>query len=133
MEARKQEWELLSSLWIGKLKSYLKVRNCLGTKTKQELLKGWAPISCKGRFPKIEYWLITKTMVSEDQKKELVQRGNSPVEAPQASPIKNPPQQTPSTGRKAPNRNQKSNKKAKGKGKPKWNKPYLQNNRTPKK
>ncbi|MBW0569302.1 hypothetical protein O181_109017 [Austropuccinia psidii MF-1] len=73
-------------------------------------------------------------MLSEDQKKKLAQgKENSPVEAPQASTSKNPPQQVPSKPKQAPKTNQKGKQKAKGKEKPKWNKPYLQNYRIPKK
>ncbi|MBW0527793.1 hypothetical protein O181_067508 [Austropuccinia psidii MF-1] len=67
-------------------------------------------------------------MFSEDQKKTLAQgKANSPVEAPQASTRKNVPQQVPKQGKKIPKSNQK------GKEKPKWNKPYPQNYRIPKK
>ncbi|MBW0542236.1 hypothetical protein O181_081951 [Austropuccinia psidii MF-1] len=57
----------------------------------------------------------------------------SPVEAPQASTSKSPPQQVPNKDKKAPKSNQKGKPKAKGKAKSKWNKPYPQNYRIPKK
>ncbi|MBW0592189.1 hypothetical protein O181_131904 [Austropuccinia psidii MF-1] len=73
-------------------------------------------------------------MLSEDQKKKLAQgKDNSPVEAPQASTSKNPPQPVPNKPKQAPKTNQKGKQKAKGKAKPKWNKPYPQNYRIPKK
>ncbi|MBW0564228.1 hypothetical protein O181_103943 [Austropuccinia psidii MF-1] len=73
-------------------------------------------------------------MLSKDQKKELAQgKENSQVEAPQAFKSKNTPQQVPNKPNKIPKTNQKGNQKEKGKPKPKWNKPYLQNYRIPKK
>ncbi|MBW0528159.1 hypothetical protein O181_067874 [Austropuccinia psidii MF-1] len=72
-------------------------------------------------------------MLSEDQKKKLAQgKKNSPVEAPQASTSKNPPQKVSSKGKQNPNSNQKGKQKAKGKANPKWRKPYPQNYRIPK-
>ncbi|MBW0593483.1 hypothetical protein O181_133198 [Austropuccinia psidii MF-1] len=52
-----------------------------------------------------------------------------PIEAPQAFTRKNPPQQVPKKPKKTP----KTNQKGKVKAKPKWNKPYPQNYRIPKK
>ncbi|MBW0510644.1 hypothetical protein O181_050359 [Austropuccinia psidii MF-1] len=73
-------------------------------------------------------------MLSEDQKKKLAQgKYNSPVDSPQASTRKNLPQQVPNKDNKTPKSNQKGKKKAKVKEKPKWNKPYPQNYRIPKK
>ncbi|MBW0563526.1 hypothetical protein O181_103241 [Austropuccinia psidii MF-1] len=73
-------------------------------------------------------------MLSEDQKKKLDQgKDNIPVEAPQASTSKNPPQQVPKKDKQTPKSNHKGKQKAKGKGKFKWNKPYRQNYRIPKK
>ncbi|MBW0510108.1 hypothetical protein O181_049823 [Austropuccinia psidii MF-1] len=60
-------------------------------------------------------------------------QGNSPVEAPQASTRKNLPQQVPNKPNQAPKTNQKCIKKAKGKEKLMWNKPYPQNYKIPKK
>ncbi|MBW0510785.1 hypothetical protein O181_050500 [Austropuccinia psidii MF-1] len=69
-------------------------------------------------------------MLSEDQNKKLAQeKENSPVEAPQASTRNNTPQKVPTKTKQAPKTNQKGKKKAK----PKWNKPYPQNYRIPKK
>ncbi|MBW0583263.1 hypothetical protein O181_122978 [Austropuccinia psidii MF-1] len=69
-------------------------------------------------------------MLSEDQKKKLAQgKDNSQVEAPKASKRKNWPQQVPKKDKQTPKRNQKGKKKEK----PKWNKPYPQNHRIPKK
>ncbi|MBW0522706.1 hypothetical protein O181_062421 [Austropuccinia psidii MF-1] len=76
----------------------------------------------------IKAWLKNQSMLSEDQKKKLAQgKDNSPVEAPQASTRKHLPQQVPNKGNKKPKNNQKV------KAKPKWNKPYPQNYRIPKK
>ncbi|MBW0556763.1 hypothetical protein O181_096478 [Austropuccinia psidii MF-1] len=73
-------------------------------------------------------------MLSEDQKKKLAQgKDNTPVEAPQASTSKNQPQPVPNKPKKPPKTNQKGKQKAKGKAKHKWNKPYPQNYRIPKK
>ncbi|MBW0593322.1 hypothetical protein O181_133037 [Austropuccinia psidii MF-1] len=100
----------------------------MGLENTEELLKGWTPMSFKGQVQQIKAWLKNQSMLSEDQKKKLAQgKENSPVEAPQASTSKNPPQQVPSKPKKAPKTNQK------GKAKPKWNKPYPQNYRIPKK
>ncbi|MBW0472719.1 hypothetical protein O181_012434 [Austropuccinia psidii MF-1] len=49
-------------------------------------------------------------------------KGNSSVEAPQASRSKKPPQKMPNKDKQTPKSNQKGKKKAK----PKWNKPYPQ-------
>ncbi|MBW0566474.1 hypothetical protein O181_106189 [Austropuccinia psidii MF-1] len=73
-------------------------------------------------------------MLSEYQKKKLAQgKENTPVEAPQASTSKIPPQPGPNKPKQTPKTNQKGKQKAKGKAKPKWNKPYPQNYRIPKK
>ncbi|MBW0584550.1 hypothetical protein O181_124265 [Austropuccinia psidii MF-1] len=73
-------------------------------------------------------------MLSEDQKKKLAQgKEKSPVEAPQASTRKNPPQQVPNKPKKTLKTNQMGKQKAKEKAKTKWNKPYPQNYRIPKK
>ncbi|MBW0588215.1 hypothetical protein O181_127930 [Austropuccinia psidii MF-1] len=73
-------------------------------------------------------------MLSEDQKKKLAQgKDNTPVEAPQASTSKNTPQTVPNKPKKTQKTNQKGKKKAKGKAKPKWNNPYPQSYRIPKK
>ncbi|MBW0506202.1 hypothetical protein O181_045917 [Austropuccinia psidii MF-1] len=75
-------------------------------------------MSFKEKVQQIKSWLKNKSMLSEDQKKKLVQgNDNSPVEAPQASTSKNTPQKVPK----------------KGKAKSKWNKPYPQNCRILKK
>ncbi|MBW0578391.1 hypothetical protein O181_118106 [Austropuccinia psidii MF-1] len=61
-------------------------------------------------------------MLSEDQKKKLAQgKEKSPREL-----LK--PQQAPKKDNPAPNRK----RKGRGKAKSKWNKPYLQNSRIPK-
>ncbi|MBW0463064.1 hypothetical protein O181_002779 [Austropuccinia psidii MF-1] len=73
-------------------------------------------------------------MLSEDQKKKLAQeKEKSPVEALQESTSKNLPQQVPKKPKQTPKTNQKGNQKEKGKANPKWNKPYPQNYRIPKK
>ncbi|MBW0591859.1 hypothetical protein O181_131574 [Austropuccinia psidii MF-1] len=91
-------------------------------------------MSCKGQVQQIKYWLKTQSMLSEEKKKKLAQgKENSPVEAPQASTSKTPPQEVPNKPKKTPKTNPKGKQKAKGKPKPKWNKPYLQNYSIPKK
>ncbi|MBW0506106.1 hypothetical protein O181_045821 [Austropuccinia psidii MF-1] len=128
MGAKQQEWELLPSLWIGIMNSYLQVKKLMGPEKTEELLKGWIPISCKGQVQQIKAWLKGQSMLSEDQKKKLAQgKENSPVAAPQASTSKNPPQEVPKKPKQTPKTNQK------GKEKRKWNKPYTQNYRNPKK
>ncbi|MBW0546233.1 hypothetical protein O181_085948, partial [Austropuccinia psidii MF-1] len=60
-------------------------------------------------------------ILSEDQKKKLAQgKENSPLEAPQASTSKNPPQQVPSKPKQPPKTNQKGKQKAKGKANPNY-------------
>ncbi|MBW0509682.1 hypothetical protein O181_049397 [Austropuccinia psidii MF-1] len=102
----------------------------MGPEKTEELLKGWTPISCKGQVQQIKAWLKNQSMVSENQKKKLAQgKENSRVEASQASTSEHPSQQVP----KKPNKPPKTNQKGKKKAKPKWNKPYPQNYRIPKK
>ncbi|MBW0514903.1 hypothetical protein O181_054618 [Austropuccinia psidii MF-1] len=110
------------------MNSYLQVKNFMGPEKTEELLKGWTPMSCKGQVQPLKAWLKNQSMLSEDQKKKLAKgKENSPVEDPQASTSKNPPQKLPNKPKQSPKTNQK------GKAKPKWNKPYLQNYRIPKK
>ncbi|MBW0589234.1 hypothetical protein O181_128949 [Austropuccinia psidii MF-1] len=131
---KQKEWELQPSNWIGTMNSYLQVKNFVGPENTEDLLKGWKPMSCKGKVQQVKSWLKNQSMLSEDQKKKLAQgKENSPVEAPQASTNKNPPQKVPSKPKQAPKTNEKGKQKAKGKAKPKWNKPYPQNYRIPKK
>ncbi|MBW0580179.1 hypothetical protein O181_119894 [Austropuccinia psidii MF-1] len=112
------------------MSSYLQVKKLMGPEKTEALLKGWTPISCKGQVQWIKAWLKNKRMLSEDQKKKLDQvKDNNPVEAPQASTSQNPPQQVPKKGKKTP----ENSHKGKQKEKPKWNKPYPQNYRIPKK
>ncbi|MBW0577052.1 hypothetical protein O181_116767 [Austropuccinia psidii MF-1] len=93
-----------------------------GPEKTEELLKGWTLMSCKGR-------LKNQRMLSEDKMKLAQGNDNTPVEAPKASTSKGPPQPVPKKPKKAP----KTNQKGKQKAKPKWNKPYPQNYRIPKK
>ncbi|MBW0590151.1 hypothetical protein O181_129866 [Austropuccinia psidii MF-1] len=119
MAAKQQEWELLPSLWIGTINSYLQVKKFMEPEKTEELLKGWTPMSFKGQVLQIKAWLKNQTMLSEDQKKKLAQgKENSQVEAPQASTSKNPPQKVPNKPKQAPKTNQKGKQKAKGKAKP---------------
>ncbi|MBW0462027.1 hypothetical protein O181_001742 [Austropuccinia psidii MF-1] len=58
----------------------------MGPENKEDLLKGWKPMSCKGQVQQIKALLKNQSMLSEDQKNKLVKgKDNSPVEAPQAS------------------------------------------------
>ncbi|MBW0520264.1 hypothetical protein O181_059979 [Austropuccinia psidii MF-1] len=108
MAAKQQELELLPSLWIGTMNSYLKVKNFMDPEKKEDLLKGWTPMSCEEQVQNIKYWLKNQSMLSEDQKKKLAQgKDNSPVEAPQASTSNNSPQKVPNKGKKTPKNNQK--------------------------
>ncbi|MBW0571850.1 hypothetical protein O181_111565 [Austropuccinia psidii MF-1] len=110
MAAKQQEWELLPSLWIGTMNSYLKVKKLMGPENTEELLKGWTPISFKGKVQQIKDLLKNQSMLSEDQKKKLAQgKEDRPVEAAQASTSKNLPQRVPN----------KTNQKGKKKAKPK--------------
>ncbi|MBW0575320.1 hypothetical protein O181_115035 [Austropuccinia psidii MF-1] len=112
------------------MNSYLQVKKFMGPEKIEELLKVWTPISCKRQVQHIKAWLKNQSMLLEDQKKKLAQgKENSPVEAPQVSTSKSPPQQVPKKPKKTP----KSNQKGKQKAKPKRNKPYPQNYRNPKK
>ncbi|MBW0586673.1 hypothetical protein O181_126388 [Austropuccinia psidii MF-1] len=100
----------------------------MGPENKEELLRCWTPMSCKGQVQQIKAWFKNQSMFSEDQKKKLAQgKDNSPVEAPQASTSNNLPQQVPNKDKQTPKRNQK------GKAKSKWNKPYPENYRITKK
>ncbi|MBW0573828.1 hypothetical protein O181_113543 [Austropuccinia psidii MF-1] len=110
------------------MNSYLQVNKFMGPEETEELLKGWKPMYCKGKVQQGNAWLKTQSMLSEDQKKKVAQgKEKSPVEAPQALTSINPPQQVPNKPKQTPKTNQK------GKEKPKWNKPYLQSYRIPKK
>ncbi|MBW0527229.1 hypothetical protein O181_066944 [Austropuccinia psidii MF-1] len=69
--------------------SYLQVKNFMGPRKTEELLRGWKPMSCKGKVQQIRAWLKNQSILSEDQKRKLAQgKYNSPVEAPQASTSK---------------------------------------------
>ncbi|MBW0473723.1 hypothetical protein O181_013438 [Austropuccinia psidii MF-1] len=134
MAAKHKEWELLPSLWIVTMNSYLQVKRFMGPEDTQHLLKGWTLMSCKGQGQKTKAWLKKQSIFPEDQKKELAQKqDNSPVEPPQAFTRNNLPQKVPNKDKQAPKRNRKGNKKEKGKAMSKWNKYYPQNSRIPKK
>ncbi|MBW0544099.1 hypothetical protein O181_083814 [Austropuccinia psidii MF-1] len=134
MEAKQHEWELVPSLCIGTMSSYLQVKNFMGPEKTEEPLKGWTPMSFKGQVQQIKAWLKNLSILSEDQKKKLAQgNDNTPVEAPQESTRKTPPQPVPNKPKQTPKTNQKGKQKEKGKAKPKWNKPYPQNYGIPKK
>ncbi|MBW0542938.1 hypothetical protein O181_082653 [Austropuccinia psidii MF-1] len=78
--------------------------------------------------PKNKSLVEKKSILSEDQKKELARKkDNRNMEAPQAFTSMNPPQKVPKKGKKAP----KSNHKGKQKAKSKCNKTYPQKNRIP--
>ncbi|MBW0548834.1 hypothetical protein O181_088549 [Austropuccinia psidii MF-1] len=101
---------------------------------KEEILRGWTPMSCKGQVQQIKAWLENQSILSEDQTKKLAQgKDNSPVEAPEASKRKNVPQQVPNKDKQTPMSNQKGKQKEKGRAKYKWNKHYPQNYRITKK
>ncbi|MBW0509664.1 hypothetical protein O181_049379 [Austropuccinia psidii MF-1] len=85
MVAKQQEGELLQSLWIVTINSYLQVTNFMGPEKTEELLRGWTPMSFKGQVQQIKAWLKNQSMLSEDQKKLAQGKDNRPVEAPQAS------------------------------------------------
>ncbi|MBW0503578.1 hypothetical protein O181_043293 [Austropuccinia psidii MF-1] len=86
MAAKQQEWEPLPSLWIGTMNSYLQVKRFMGRETKEDVMKGWTPISRKGQVQQIKAWLKNQSLLSDDQKKNLAQRrDNIPVEGLQAS------------------------------------------------
>ncbi|MBW0573318.1 hypothetical protein O181_113033 [Austropuccinia psidii MF-1] len=105
----------------------------MGPEQTEDLLRGWTPMSCKGQVQQIKAWLKSQSILSEDQRKKLAQgKDNSPVEAPQVSTCKHPPQQVPKNGKKTSKNHQKGKQKEKGRAKPKWNKPYKQNSRIPK-
>ncbi|MBW0491321.1 hypothetical protein O181_031036 [Austropuccinia psidii MF-1] len=128
------EWELLPSLWIGTMNSYLQVKKLMGPEKTEELLRDWKPTSCKGQVQQIKAWLKNQGMFSEYQKKRLAQgKDNSPVDNPQASTSKNPPQQVLNKGKQPPKNNQNGKQKANGKAKCKWSQPHSQNYQIPKK
>ncbi|MBW0483587.1 hypothetical protein O181_023302 [Austropuccinia psidii MF-1] len=106
----------------------------MGPEKTQDLLKGWTPMSCKGQVQKMKAWLQNHSILSEDQKKELAQKKYKiPVEGPKAFISKNTPQKVPNKDKKAPERNPEGKEEEKGKEMSKWNKPYPQNYRIPKK
>ncbi|MBW0506233.1 hypothetical protein O181_045948 [Austropuccinia psidii MF-1] len=110
------------------MNSYLQVKKFMGPEKTEEILKGWTPMSCKGQVQQMKALLGNQSILSENKKRKLAQgKENSPVEAPQASTSKIPPQQVQNRPKKTPKTNQK------GKANPKWNKPYPQNYRIPKK
>ncbi|MBW0559886.1 hypothetical protein O181_099601 [Austropuccinia psidii MF-1] len=87
----------------------------MGPEKTEDLLRGWTPISCKGQVKQIKAWLKNQSILSKDRKGKLAQgKDNNPVQAPQASKKKNPPQQVPNKEKQSPKRNQK------GKAKYKW-------------
>ncbi|MBW0550702.1 hypothetical protein O181_090417 [Austropuccinia psidii MF-1] len=57
MVAKHQEQELLPTLWIGKMNSYLQLKKFLGPEKTWELLKCLTPMSFKGKFQKTKAWL----------------------------------------------------------------------------
>ncbi|MBW0508610.1 hypothetical protein O181_048325 [Austropuccinia psidii MF-1] len=86
MEEKLQDEELLPSLWIGKMNSYLQEKKFLGPEKAEYLLTGWTPISVKGKVQQIKAWLKSQSLLSEVQKKQLAQnKNNTLVEAPKAS------------------------------------------------
>ncbi|MBW0536123.1 hypothetical protein O181_075838 [Austropuccinia psidii MF-1] len=114
MVEKKKEWELLPSLLIGMMNSYLQVKKFMGPEKIEELLRGYTLMSWKGQVKQIKAWLKNQNMLSEDQKQKLAQgKDNSPVEAPQVSKSKNPPQQVPNKDKQTPKRNQKGNQNEK--------------------
>ncbi|MBW0590596.1 hypothetical protein O181_130311 [Austropuccinia psidii MF-1] len=118
MTEKKQEWELLPSLFIGKMNSYLQVKTFTGPEKEVDLLRGWKPMSCKGQVQQRKARLKNQSILSEDQRKNLAQgKAKSPVEASQASKSKNPPQQVPQKGQENPKEQSEGQAKGKGKGK----------------
>ncbi|MBW0568025.1 hypothetical protein O181_107740 [Austropuccinia psidii MF-1] len=57
---KQQEWELLPSLWIGTMNSYLQVRKFMIPEKTEVLLRGWTPMSWKGKVQQIKAWLNNK-------------------------------------------------------------------------
>ncbi|MBW0480384.1 hypothetical protein O181_020099 [Austropuccinia psidii MF-1] len=109
--AAKQELEILPSLWLGTMNSYLQMKNSMGPEKTEDLLSGWKPMSFKGKVQEIKGWLKNQSIFSEDQMKKLDQgKKNSPGEAAQASTSKNPPQKVLNKDKKAPKSNQNGKK-----------------------
>ncbi|MBW0503389.1 hypothetical protein O181_043104 [Austropuccinia psidii MF-1] len=82
---KEDEWELLPSLCIGTMSSYLQVKNFKGPEKTEELLRGWTPMSFKGQVQQIQAWFKSQSMLSEDQKKKFARgKYNSTMESPQA-------------------------------------------------
>ncbi|MBW0554755.1 hypothetical protein O181_094470 [Austropuccinia psidii MF-1] len=134
LEAKKQECELLPSLWIWEMNSYLQVKKLLNKEKREALLNGWTLMSIKGKVQQIEAWFQNQRILSEDQKKQLAQnKNNRPVEAPQLFTRKNTPTQVPNTENQAPKNNHRGKKKKEGKAKSKWKKPYPEIYKIPKK
>ncbi|MBW0583522.1 hypothetical protein O181_123237 [Austropuccinia psidii MF-1] len=77
----------------------------------EDLLRGWTPVSFKGKVQQIKAWLKNQSILTEDRKKKLAQgKDNSPVEAPQAST-------SAKTGQEISKEKSEGKGKGKGKGK----------------
>ncbi|MBW0510810.1 hypothetical protein O181_050525 [Austropuccinia psidii MF-1] len=118
LAAKQQEWELLPSLWIGTMSSYLQVKKFMGPKKREELLSGWTLMSCEGQVQQIKAWSKNQSMLSEDQKRKLAQgKDNSQVEAPQASTSKKYASKSAKQVQENPKEQSEGQAKGKGKGK----------------
>ncbi|MBW0573083.1 hypothetical protein O181_112798 [Austropuccinia psidii MF-1] len=114
MAGKKQEWELLPSLWIGTMNSYPQVKKFMGPKKPEDLLRGWTPISCKGQLQQIKAFLKHQIRLSGGHKKKLAQgKENIPVEDPQAFTSKNQCQKSAKKGKASPK--EQSEREEKGK------------------
>ncbi|MBW0532127.1 hypothetical protein O181_071842 [Austropuccinia psidii MF-1] len=117
MVAKKQDWELLPSLWIGEINSYLQVKKLMGQEKTEELLRGWKP-TLQGTSPTDKSLVEKPKHVVRGQEEEVGPRKGQQTSGSSPSLHKKKrPQQVLNKDKKTPKRNQK------GKAKSKWNKP----------
>ncbi|MBW0513934.1 hypothetical protein O181_053649 [Austropuccinia psidii MF-1] len=98
----------------------------MGPEKTEDLLKGLKPMSCKGQVQKLEVWLKTKAFCQWTRSRSWP-KGRTTAQWK----LPKPPQAIFCT-KKCQTKASKL-QKAKGKAKPKWNKPYPQNYRIRKK
>ncbi|MBW0550180.1 hypothetical protein O181_089895 [Austropuccinia psidii MF-1] len=115
------------------MNSYLHIKRFLGQEKAIDLLGGWSPLYCKGKFKKIKNLLKNQSLLSIYQKEELEMTSDLEKRGPVASTSYKP---APEVSKDKPKRPQKKHKipknhQRKGKGKANWHRPYPQGYRIP--
>ncbi|MBW0553980.1 hypothetical protein O181_093695 [Austropuccinia psidii MF-1] len=82
------------------MNSYIHIKSFLGKEKTIELLKGWSPLSFKDKVKAIKNWLKNQSLLSIDQKKELLMTPAWEKEGPVASTAPNQLQKCPKTSPK---------------------------------